>query len=106
MLLALGYRPEGYRRVRSGPKRRLRQRVAELGVDGAGYLQRLRQDGMERAIAERLLTVTVSRLFRDREVWRYLRSRVLPPYAARWKARFWCAGAAGGEEAVTAPGLN
>jgi chemotaxis protein methyltransferase CheR len=50
--------------------------------------------------SECLLTVSISRFFRDRRLWQMLERQVLPDILARLplKMRVWSAGCAGGEE--------
>jgi len=86
--------------MRSGPRVQLRRRVEELGLDPAGYVERLSESATERARAELLLSVTISRFYRDRALWTVLRTVILPPLARlRHEVRLWSAGTACGEEA-------
>ncbi len=79
------------------------QRIAELGLDGfAAYLDFLSSDPEERAGLADLMRVTVSRFFREREVWRTLAEKILPAlFAERRSIRAWSAGCCGGEEPYT-----
>lgn len=95
---------EGYRNVRNGVKKRVRRRMNRLGCsDMDQYLEIIRQNHEERKACESCLTVTISRFFRDRRLWEYLRNVVLPDIAERSPERvnIWSAGCANGEEAYS-----
>lgn len=95
---------EGYRRVRKGVKKRLGRYLQDQGFRGIEpFLQALKEDSDRRAIVEKLLSVSVSRFFRDRNLWRGLEESVFPSLIAgqAGKIRVWCAGCARGEEAYT-----
>ena len=104
-LLAYFDRPfEGYRKVRGGVKKRIRRRMAQLRcTDMEDYLRILDEDPQEKTACENCLTVTISRFFRDRRLWEYLRTTVLPDAAERSSGRvdIWSAGCANGEEAYS-----
>ena len=95
---------EGYRRVRKGVKRRLGRYLQDQGFRGIElFLQALEKDSDRRAEAEKLLSLSISRFFRDRNLWKALEESVLPCIVvgqAR-KIRVWSAGCARGEEAYT-----
>ena len=91
----------GYRRVRKGVKRRLGRRMALLGyMDVEAYLRTITQDASEERTARELLTVSISRFFRDRKLWSVLGEYFLPRWAgkSRQEFRVWFAGCACGEE--------
>ncbi|BBO70412.1 chemotaxis protein CheR [Desulfosarcina alkanivorans] len=91
----------GYRKVRKGVKKRIRRHMAGLGCSTVdAYLWELAQRPDARAVCEQGLRVTISRFFRDRELWQALESRVLPGLIDRFPApiRIWSAGCACGEE--------
>lgn len=91
----------GYRRVRKGVKKHLVRRMASLGLRGVDdYLRFIGHDSAEAQIARRLLTVNISRFFRDRRLWDILRDTVFPDLAVSSPQgpRVWCAGCARGEE--------
>jgi chemotaxis protein methyltransferase CheR len=95
----LGRRWPGYRKVHRQVCRRVRRRITELGLDGfAAYRDRLSADPAEWRVLESLTNITISRFYRDREVFDGLFREVLP---ALGRPRVWSAGAAGGEEAYT-----
>ena len=92
---------KGYRRVRKGVKKRLARHMGALGLKGVDeYLVLLARNASEAENAKRLLTVSISRFFRNRRLWDILRESVLPDLAASSPQGFrvWCAGCACGEE--------
>jgi chemotaxis protein methyltransferase CheR len=104
----LGMRWAGFRRVRGQVCKRLRRRLAELGLaDLVAYRAHLERDGDEWARLERLTHITISRFHRDRGTFAALWDEVLPALAAAAAARgdgslrVWSAGCASGEEAYT-----
>lgn len=91
----------GFRRVRKGVKKRVRRHMASLGCKGIGdYLDLLGSDAAIRAACDAQLTVTISRFFRDRQLWTHLQERLLPALATRFAEGLhaWSAGCASGEE--------
>jgi len=84
-------------------RRRVMKRMESQGVhDFRAYLSLLRLDPSEREALRPLLTVTISRFFRNRRVFETLSLQVLPSLAARGRpVRGWSAGCASGEEAFT-----
>jgi chemotaxis methyl-accepting protein methylase len=93
-----------YRRRTS--RHRVEARLRELGLDGfAGYLERLRSDPSEAAALADRMRVTVSRFFRERQLWESLFQTVLPTLLRERSPtdplRLWCAGCCGGEEPYT-----
>jgi chemotaxis protein methyltransferase CheR len=104
----LGRRYKGYENVRGQVEKRIRRRVAALGLSSvAEYRARLEADLEEWAELDRLCFVTISRFYRDRKVWEALRDEVLPAQAKsaeiEYEERFrvLCTGAASGEEPYT-----
>ncbi len=90
----------GYRRVRKGVKRRVSHRMREFGVASVeDYIQLLETEPSESREAVRLLTVPISRFFRDRRMWEAL-EEMIPQLG--WEGipagTAWCAGCASGEE--------
>lgn len=100
-LPCLGLYPPALRR--RNIRRRITKRMESLGVhDFRAYLSLLRVTPGEREVIRALLTVTVSRFFRNREVFESVAREVLSPLAARGKpASAWSAGCASGEEPFT-----
>jgi chemotaxis methyl-accepting protein methylase len=94
----------GYRRVRKGVKKRIRRHMQAQGCRSMQeYLERLRGSAEVRGQSERLLSVSISRFFRDRALWEVLRGRILPELiqACGDRIRVWSAGCARGEEAYS-----
>lgn len=68
----------GFRRVRRQVCKRIRGRVADLGLtDLAGYRALLETDAAEWQRLDGLCRISISRFYRDREVWRYLEREIL-----------------------------
>ncbi len=97
----LGLSPTAFRR--RNIRRRVMQRMEALGIhDFPAYLALLRKTHEEREVLRPLLTVTISRFFRNRKIFETLASQVLSPLAAKGSpASAWSAGCASGEEAFT-----
>jgi chemotaxis protein methyltransferase CheR len=101
----LGLRWAGFRNVRGQVQKRLLRRIRELGLpDVAAYRELLERDPSEWQVLDDASRVTISRFFRDREVFEGLRRDVLPALSAAARARgaaelrCWSAGCASGEE--------
>jgi chemotaxis protein methyltransferase CheR len=119
LLERLGYRREGFRRVRRRVLRRIERRYRELGfrdldayrrfLDGAGVSASAGAAADEWDVLDRLANVTISKFYRDKALFDHLRRQILPDLA-RKKGRCWSAGCASGEEpytvALLAPGLG
>lgn len=101
ILPSLGLSPHALRR--RNVRRRITKRMESLGIhDFHTYLRLLRDTPGEREAIRTLLTVTVSRFFRNREVFESVAREVLSPLAAKGMPAFvWSAGCASGEEAFT-----
>jgi chemotaxis protein methyltransferase CheR len=104
----LGLRWAGYRKVRRQVCRRVRRRVAALGLaDLDAYRRRLAADPAEWEVLRALTPVTISRFARDRAIFDALARDVLPALerdaraVGRERLRAWSAGCASGEEAYT-----
>jgi chemotaxis protein methyltransferase CheR len=103
----LGLRWSGFRKVRAQVCKRIKRRMADLGLERfADYRARLDADPPEWNVLDRCCHVTISRFFRDRGVFEALRMTVLPAIAVRAgregrPARGWSAGCACGEEPYT-----
>ena len=92
---------KGYRRVRKGVKKRLARYMQDLALrEMEAFLSALDKDPGQRAEVERLLSVSISRFFRDRELWRAMGESVLPEIVSAKppKVKVWSAGCARGEE--------
>jgi len=66
----------------------------------ADFLAELDRNNEVSDHCERLMTVSISRFFRDRALWHGFKENILPEFmnVGRKKARFWSAGCACGEE--------
>lgn len=101
MLDWLGLSRDGYYKVRKGVKKRIRKHMQQCGCrDIDAYLALLEQDPRSKEQCRMLLTVSISRFFRDRELWQILESEILPEliFKNRDRIRVWSAGCARGEE--------
>jgi chemotaxis methyl-accepting protein methylase len=95
---------KGYRRVRKGVKKRLDRHMQDRGFREVGqFLSALGKDPEDRAAVERLLSVSISRFFRDRVLWAAIEESVLPALITEKtsKVKVWSAGCARGEEVYT-----
>ena len=103
----MGLRWAGFRKVRRQVRRKIVARIKELGVgDLDGYRQRLEDDPDEWEVLDAACRITISRFYRESEVFDALRDRVFPTLAKVAAAeerpvRMWSAGAASGEEPYT-----
>jgi chemotaxis protein methyltransferase CheR len=104
----LGLRWAGFRKVRRQVCRRLRRRLEELELaDLDAYREHLDAHPEEWTVLDALTPITISRFYRDAEVFRALEHQVLPALAAaatadaRDRLVAWSAGCAAGEEAYT-----
>ncbi len=63
----------------------------------------MKKEPEKRAQIENLMTVSISRFFRDRDLWQAIENWVLPAVLSqkKEKIRFWSAGCARGEEAYS-----
>lgn len=101
ILPSLGLFPPALRR--RNIRRRITRRMESRGIhDFRSYLSLLRGDPGEWGFLRPLLTVTISRFFRNRRVFEALAGHVLPSLAAKGNpVRAWSAGCASGEEAFS-----
>jgi len=97
----LGLDPKMHRR--RSLRRRVIRRMESLGIrEFPAYLDRIRRAPGERDVFRGLLSVTVSRFFRNAHIFRVLQETVLPLLAERsTPVRAWSAGCASGEEAFS-----
>ena len=96
-LLGLQWRPFH----RKGIKRKIERRVAEMGLSGfEEYLLKVKKNSEEHLRLSKILTVTISRFFRDKEVFHTLSQSIVPDLLKekRREIRTWCIGCASGEE--------
>jgi len=92
---------KGYRRVRKGVQKRVGRYMLEHGFRNLEpFLAALEKDEELRKQVEQLMTVSISRFFRDRKLWQALGKYVLPEITTRGEERIkvWSAGCARGEE--------
>lgn len=100
----LGLRWRGFRKVRGQVRKRLGRRLMELGLtDLEAYAGRLEHDADERCELIRMARITISRFWRDRELFEVLGDEILPRAAALARAehrpvRALSLGCASGEE--------
>jgi len=91
----------GYRKVRKGVKKRISRHMQELNCSGIeAYLQLLTTQITTRKESEKRMTVSISRFFRDKNLWRGLEQEILPELIEKEKRiiKVWSAGCARGEE--------
>jgi len=91
----------GYRKIRKGVKKRLSKHLQQLGCSRVeDYLAVLSRRPDRKNECRMLLTVSISRFFRDRSLWETLEKEILPEMTAGPKAvfRLWSCGCARGEE--------
>ena len=103
----LDMRWTGFRKVRGQVCKRIKRRLKDLGLDGySAYRQLLETDPAEWGVFDECCHITISRFFRDRDVFELLRKRILPELARNAaqegrSLRIWSAGCASGEEPYT-----
>jgi len=104
----IGLRWKGFRRVRGQVCKRIARRLTELDLTDLSAYRRLLQPGAaEWQELSALCTVSISRFYRDKDVFDCLGSTVLPALAEQARSRggdqirCWSAGCASGEESYT-----
>jgi chemotaxis protein methyltransferase CheR len=93
--------PKGYRKVRKGVKKRISRHMQRLGCRNINaYLAILAENTNDRLECKRLLTVSISRFFRDKQLWHFMEKSMLPELAEVKEEiiHIWSAGCACGEE--------
>jgi len=79
LLEFLGLSRQGYRKVRKGVKKRVGRHMQQLDCRNMReYLDQLEQSEDVRNQCARLMSVSISRFFRDKRLWQVLESRILP----------------------------
>src|SRR5689334_13604160 len=74
----------GFRKVRTQVCKRLKRRIRQLGLPGfTAYRIRLESDPGEWRTLDDCCRITISRFFRDKQVFELLSERVLPDIAQR-----------------------
>jgi chemotaxis protein methyltransferase CheR len=98
----------GFRKVRKQVWKRVVRRLKELGLeDEAAYRAYLELNPSEWSVLDGFCRISISRFYRDRGVFDYLREEILPALGTsarrdgRGEVRCWSAGCASGEEAYT-----
>ena len=103
----LDMRWTGFRKVRGQVCKRIKRRLKQLGLEEySSYRQLLETEPAEWRVLDECCHITISRFFRDRDVFELLRKRILPEMARKAAregrpARIWSAGCASGEEPYT-----
>jgi len=97
-LLGLQWRPFRKRNI----KRKVERRIAEIGLSYfEEYLLRVKKDPTEQNRLSKVLTVTISRFFRDQEVFNTIEASLIPAIIRDRDAddlKIWSIGCASGEE--------
>ncbi|MDI6754157.1 MAG: CheR family methyltransferase [Thermodesulfobacteriota bacterium] len=91
----------GYRKVRKGVKKRVARHMREMACRTVEeYLLALEKNPELKKQAQQLMTVSISRFFRDRALWQTMEDHILPVLidSPKQKIKIWCAGCACGEE--------
>ncbi len=74
----------GFRKVRRQVCRRLGRRLKQLNLpDLDAYRRVLERDGAEWSVVDSACVITISRFYRDRQIWDTLKESVLPLLAAQ-----------------------
>jgi len=99
----MGYRWQGFRKPRNQVLKRIRERMHQLGLSGgyAEYKLYLEAHPEEWTYLDRLCNVTISKFFRDRKVWDFLRDHVLSSLLQAHRTNpvnIWSIGCCNGEE--------
>jgi len=96
-----GYSWEGYRRVRKGVKKRISRHMQQLKCRNIDeYLRVLDREEEQRNQFVCEMSVSVSRFFRDRILWKIIEDQIVQEISKEniKNIRFWSAGCACGEE--------
>lgn len=88
---------------RGGIKRKVERRITELGLSNfEDYLLKIKRDPEEKSCLSQILTVTITRFFRDKEVFDILENSIIPAILKNKKGKdefkIWSVGCANGEE--------
>ena len=86
---------------RRGMRRRIEHRLVELNLASfEEYSQRIKEDPQERNHLSKILTVTISRFFRDKEVFNAMETSIFPALLKEnpTELKLWSIGCASGEE--------
>jgi chemotaxis methyl-accepting protein methylase len=91
----------GFRKVRKGVKKRLARHMQTVNCRGVNaYITAIEKNDTIRQNFKYCMTVSISRFFRDRELWEILQNRILPLLfqTSSQTLQIWFAGCAAGEE--------
>jgi chemotaxis methyl-accepting protein methylase len=87
---------------RGGIRRKVERRIAELGLSRfEDYLLKIKNDPEEKTCLSQILTVTITRFFRDKKVFDTLENSIIPAvveYKGAGDFKIWSIGCANGEE--------
>ena len=86
---------------RKGVKRKVERRIIEVGLSHFDeYLLKVQKDPEERSYFSKILTVTISRFFRDNTVFHLLETSIIPEIIKKQsdELKIWSIGCANGEE--------
>ena len=87
---------------RGGVRRKVERRIAELGLSHfEDYLSKIKKDPEEKGYLSQILTVTITRFFRDEKVFNILENFILPSavdHEGVDNFKIWSIGCANGEE--------
>lgn len=99
----LGYRWEGFRKPRGQVLKRIQNRIQELNLSGgySEYKHFLQNNPDEWQVLDTLCDVTISKFFRDRKLWEFLRDNIIPGLYHKKNVgtlSIWSCGCCNGEE--------
>jgi chemotaxis protein methyltransferase CheR len=88
---------------RGGIKRKVERRITEIGLSNfEDYLLKIKRNPEEQSHLSKILTVTISRFYRDKEVFDLLENFIIPAILKNKKGKdefkIWSVGCANGEE--------
>jgi len=90
---------------RGGIKRKVERRITELGLSNfEDYLLKIKRDPEEKSCFSQILTVTITRFFRDKEVFDILENSIIPSIVEHKGVgdfKIWSIGCANGEESYS-----
>jgi len=101
LLSQFGFSWDGYRKVRRGVKKRVTRHMQQVNCRTMlAYFSLLNEDKQAKEQFNRLMTVSISRFLRDRQLWEVLETDILPGFIQEDHSRvkIWSAGCACGEE--------
>jgi chemotaxis protein methyltransferase CheR len=102
----MGYRWSGFRKPRNQVIKRIKNRIQELDIHGGypEYKSYLAKHPEEWKYFEQICFVTISKFFRDRKLWEFLRDEIISDLIKSPKINrldIWSAGCCNGEEPYT-----